>query len=65
MVFRFYGFFRSIRMIKAKPMIMATSRPMIAGMKYMSAGEAGASGGIGVACGAESATKLVSAKDGQ
>ena len=61
---RFYGFFLSINIVKAKPIAIATIMPATAGTKYESLIDViEICVGVGVAA-VSSTTKAVSAEDG-
>lgn len=61
----FYGRFLRMRIVAAKPIMIAIIMPATAGTKYASVTDCGV--GVGVVCvgGASSTAKAVSACDGQ
>ncbi len=65
LVFRHVYRFLDIRTTRTPTMMIATSKPITAGTKYMSAIDCGAGVGAGVAAGSSMTTKTVSACDGQ
>jgi divalent metal cation (Fe/Co/Zn/Cd) transporter len=65
-VWHFYGRFLSINKARtARPTMITTNSPAIAGTKYMSATDVGVGVGVAVAAGAFIMLKVVSEDDGQ